>query len=211
MAGLGLAGVGLPVLAGVVGPDYFIGRNVIASLAPLTVAVAAGLGARRAGLPGVVAIVGVCVLWLAVVVAVATNLDFQKPNWRAVGTALGTREPSGAVIVQNYLGTPLVRYMSGSRLLREGDSFDVQRIDVVYHVPNFGRRCGRWSGLACEFFYFPRFPEQLTSRFTLTDKISVAGFVVNRYESGVPVRLSTRELLGDRLPGGLVVVSPPNP
>jgi len=211
MAGLGLAGVGLPLLAGVVGPDYFIGRNVIASLAPLTVAVAAGLGARRAGLPGVVAIVGVCVLSLAVVVAVATNLDFQKPNWRAVGRALGTREPPGAVIVQNYLGTPLVRYMSGSRLLREGESFDVQRIDVVYHVPNFGRRCGRWSGLACEFFYFPRFPEQLTSRFTLTDKISVAGFVVNRYESGIPVRLSTRELLGDRLPGGLVVVSPPNP
>ena len=143
MAGLGLAGVGLPLLAGVVGPDYFIGRNVIASLAPLTVAVAAGLGARRAGLPGVVAIVGVCVLSLAVVVAVATNLDFQKPNWRAVGRALGTREPPGAVIVQNYLGTPLVRYMSGSRLLREGESFDVQRIDVVYHVPNFGRRCGR--------------------------------------------------------------------
>ena len=51
MAGIGLAGVGLPLLAGVVGADYFIGRNVIASLAPLLVAVAAGLGARRAGVP----------------------------------------------------------------------------------------------------------------------------------------------------------------
>ena len=206
MAALGLAGLGLPLLVGVVGPDYFIGRNVITSLAPLMVAVAAGLGARRAGFPGILAIGGTCALSLAVVVAVGTNRDFQKPNWRAVGKAIDTRALPGAVIVQNYLGTPLVRYVRGSHLLRDGERFDGQRIDVVYHVPNFGRRCGRWSGLACEFFYFPRFPEQLTSRFILTGKTSVAGFVINRYESAVPVRLSTRELLGD-LRGGLVVVS----
>jgi 4-amino-4-deoxy-L-arabinose transferase-like glycosyltransferase len=207
MAGIGLAGVGLPLLAGVVGADYFIGRNVIASLAPLLVAVAAGLGARRAGVPGIVAIVGAAALSLGVVVSVGTNLDLEKPNWRALGTAIDARALPGAVIVQDYLGTPLLRYVRGSRLLRDGDSFDGRRIDVVYHVPSFRRRCGRWSGRACEFFYFPRFPEQVISRFTLTDKISVAGFLVNRYESGVPVRLSARELLGDRLPGGLVVFS----
>lgn len=204
MAALGLAGFALPLLVGVVGPDYFIGRNVITSLAPLMVAVAAGLGARRAGLPGIFAVIGLCAVSLGVVVAVGTNPDLQKPNWRELGATLRTRE-SGMVMVQDYLGTPLLRYMRGSRLLRAGESFDARHIAVVYHVPKPGR-CGRWSGRACELFHFPLFPEALTSRFILTGKTSVAGFTVNRYESGVPVTVRGREVLGDRSRTGLVIV-----
>ena len=207
MAALGVAGIGLPLLVSLIGPDYFIGRNVITSLAPFMVAAAAGLGARRAGFAGRVAIVGFCAVSLAVVALVATNPDFQKPNWRELAAALGARDPRRVVIVQDYLGTPLLRYMNDSRLLRDNQSLDVQRIDLVYHVPDIGRRCGRWSGRACELFFFPRFPEPLTSRFILTAKLSAAhGFVVNRYESGVPVRLRRRELLGDLSRTGSVVV-----
>jgi len=207
MATLGLAGIGLPLLVSVIGPDYFIGRNVITSLAPFVVAVAAGLGARRAGLAGMLAITGLCAVWMGVVVAVATSPDFQKPNWRELGTTLGTRDPHRVVVVQDYLGTPLLRYMDGSRLLSDSETFAVQRIDLVYHVPDVGRRCGQWSGRACELFFFPRFPEPLTSRFVLAAKLSVAhGFIINRYESKVPVPLRRRELLGSRSQTGLVVV-----
>jgi hypothetical protein len=207
MAGVGLAGIGLALLVSVIGPDYFIGRNVITALAPFIVAAAAGLGARRAGFAGSLATIGLCAVSLTVVTLVATSSDFQKPNWRELGAALGRPDPRRVIVLQDYLGTPLLRYMNGSRLLRDNESFDVQRIDLVYHVPDIGRRCGRWSGRACELFFFPRFPEALTSRFILTAKVSVAhGFVVNRYESGAPVTLRRRELLGDRARTGLVVL-----
>ena len=207
MAALGAAGIALPLMASVVGPDYFIGRNVITSLAPLTVAVAAGVGARRAGRPGAVAITAIGTVSLVVVIAVATSPDLQKPDWRTLGATLGARDVGRVVIVQDYLGTPLLRYMEGSRTLRDSETVDVRRIDVVYHVPDVEQRCGRWSGRACELFFFPAFPESLTSRFILGEKISVDGFVVNRYESAGPVRLRRRDLLGGRSRRGLVLTS----
>ncbi|HEY3723839.1 MAG TPA: glycosyltransferase family 39 protein [Acidimicrobiia bacterium] len=194
---LGLSGYALALLAAFAGADYILGRNLIASLIPLLVVVAIGLGTRRAGWLGLVATVVLCAGSTLVVGEVAARSVFQKPDWRGVAAILDHGGKDRAIVVDAYLGAPLERYLDQTH------SFDkkhrrrmVGSIDLIYRVPKADRRCGRWSGLGCETFFFPRLPAALGRDFALVHRVHHAGFIINRYEAAHPRRLTKRQVLG---------------
>lgn len=209
MAVLGLSGFLLALFAAWAGSDYVLARNMIASLMPLFLVVAIGLGARRAGWVGVTAVAVFCVASTVVVLEVADNPDLQKPDWRAAAAVLATGGKDRAVVVDAYLGAPLVRYLDDPRTLHsKNQKVKLQTIDLLYHVPKPGQRCGRWSGLACEAFFFPYLPKAVARDFKPVKQIRVAGFTVNRYRSEKPVRVSKRHLLAGKHPASSFVLLP---
>jgi predicted membrane-bound mannosyltransferase len=204
-----LIAVGGVALGATVGVNFFLGRNVIVALVPLFVAIAIGFGTRRAGLVGVASVVIVCVLWSAAVVRQATDTQYQKPDWDTVAAHFAEGGPGRAIVVPNYLGAPITQYATKHGHFDElhgDDSTDVRTIDLAYHVAPPSFRCGRWSGLQCEVFWFPSFPESLASKFVLVDKIAYGGFVVNRYRSSTPVRVDRDSLLGSNPEAGAYVL-----
>ena len=96
MVVLGSVGFVLALLASAVGSDYILGRNFIVVVVPLAIVVAIGFGSRRAGWIGIAAALVLSAGWIAVVVEVGINPDFQKPDWRAVCTRArdGNARPS---------------------------------------------------------------------------------------------------------------------
>jgi 4-amino-4-deoxy-L-arabinose transferase-like glycosyltransferase len=109
---LGLAVVLVPLglaLAGA-GADRVIAKNLLPALVPLMLVVAAGLGARRSGLLGTAATVGLCVVSVLVVVRVAASSDLQRPDWR--GAAELIRAGGSAAVVTGVNGDdPLRLYL----------------------------------------------------------------------------------------------------
>lgn len=196
--GLVAAALVLTFLPSVVGSDYFLGRNLIVSMIPILVVVAIGLGTRRAGWVGTVATVLIAAVWIGIFVRTETDERYQKADWRAAANVLKTGPRDRAVIVDSYLGSPILRYLDGSRSVPEKRQVKVRAIDLVYHVPEPGPHCGRWSGLACEAFFFPGIPKSLEKTFPLVDRQEFDGFVVNRYEADHPVVVSDKRLLVDR-------------
>lgn len=200
MLALGAAGLLLPLAGAAIGSDYFLGRNAIASLVPLVIAVAIGLGARRAGWIGATATAALCVLSSVVVVAVASDPELQKEDWRSLAALLDTSTSDSVVVIQHdgHLAEPMLRYLKDARVLGADESVRVQEIDLVYHVPKPVDRCGRFQGRTCESFLFPLFPKPLTDRFVYGGKPHVGRFFVNRYGSAQRVPLKREDLVSTR-------------
>lgn len=195
MLGLAFFGLGVSLVAMLVGSDYFLGRNLIVSVVPLSVVVAIGLGNVRVGRLGLVVAALIAVGWIAVVAIAANDADYQKADWRAVAEVVARGPRDRAVVVDGYLGSPIQRYVDGSRALRSSKVAKVRAIDLVYRIPDPKFHCGRWSGLGCEAFLFPRLPKSLERNFELVDRREFAGFVVNRYRSRVAAVVSGKLLL----------------
>jgi hypothetical protein len=106
---LGVAAIGLPLVAAV-GADFVLSRNLIVALLPLLVAVAAGFAsARQAGLA---LAAGLTALSLATVIAVCTRPEFQRDDWRGAAEALGAADVDRALVVNPIAGaTPLRLYL----------------------------------------------------------------------------------------------------
>jgi uncharacterized membrane protein len=112
-AGLAVAAIVAPLLLALIGPDYLLARNVIASLVPFAVAIAAGFATSRAG---IVAGVALCAIGVVQVIAVDTNERYQRDNWRAVGKFIGTADQPRAVIVTPASGNiPMLHYLRGGQ------------------------------------------------------------------------------------------------
>jgi uncharacterized membrane protein len=111
VAGLGVAAALAPAVLALIGPDYLISRNVIPSLLPLAVALAAGFAATRAG---VAAAALLCALGLLQVVGVDTNESYQRDNWRGAGEFIGRADQPRAEIVTPASGAmPMLHYLQG--------------------------------------------------------------------------------------------------
>jgi hypothetical protein len=195
MVALAATGLLIPLVAAVVGSDYLLGRNLIASLVPLTIAVAIGLGASRAGWVGATATAGLCVLSTAIVVGVATDSDLQKADWRSLAALIDTVPTDSVVVIDHdsHLAMPLVRYFKAARVLGPNESVRVKEVDLVYYTPNRVNRCGLFQGRGCEsvLFLFPLFPQALTDRFVYGGKPLVGRFAVNRYGAAERVPIKT--------------------
>lgn len=108
--GLGAATLALAAAAAAAGSDYVINRNVLFALVPLSVGVAAGFGARRAGWVGPLLAVGLAVTYLAHTLAIANRPELQRADWRAVAESL----PDGVsrlIVGPNNAGEPLLAYL----------------------------------------------------------------------------------------------------
>jgi uncharacterized membrane protein len=111
------AAVAVPALIAIAGPDYVLSRNLIGALLPAAIVLAAGYSAWRAGLAAAAAL---CLLSVGVVIAVATNPDFQRDDWRGAAEALGQATGPRAIVVTPASGrVPLELYLPRAREMPE--------------------------------------------------------------------------------------------
>jgi hypothetical protein len=123
--------VGAPLVMALAGADYLITRNVILAWLPFAVVLAAGFGARRAGVLGIAGAGALCALGLALVIAVEASPGYRREDWRGAARALGPATVERAIVASPVGGGPaLAAYLHGARdFPRSGAR--VREIDVV--------------------------------------------------------------------------------
>lgn len=202
----------LPALTAAVGSDYFLDRNVIAALVPLTVVVAIGLGGDRVRTLGTLAVVGVIAVSITTTVAVSRDRDLQRADWRGVSAVISRHHGRQVVVVNTgrVLGSAMSRYLPPTREVASRATVNTR--DVVFiglgPVPV---QCAWWFGHACSIVYLSERPQvPLPGVFHLVRVDHVGHFIVARYRSGSPAPLGPRTLVTpqDR-PGSMVLAVAP--
>jgi hypothetical protein len=202
---IGMAAVVLPVAPALLGVDYLNSRNVIGALVPLSAFLALALGTRRARPLGPAAAALLVVLSLTVVVASATDSALQRPDWRAVGDALGpAEEPRVVAAASDIFAVPLVRYLPSSRPLLPEELVEVRELVFVTYLHGDEEPC---PGGACAMSVRP--PPSLpdVGEFELTERTTVERFTIIRLRadalqpvSGGEITLLLGEITGGRVP-----------
>jgi hypothetical protein len=190
--GLTLAGFVLSLLLVAAGFDDLLTRNMLAIWAPAALFVAGGLAAPRARVVGIVAAVALCGIGVLTAAGVAFDRDFQRPDWRAVAAALGTRAPAGgrAILVQHYRDLlPLALYVPGLRFWPGSASIPVRELDVVsFTSPPSAGFC--WWGSACNLWPSRMQGSYPVAGFRAVSERHVAQFTILRLRSTDATRLT---------------------
>ncbi len=141
-AGVALAigglGIVLPLLIGGLGPDYFLGRNLLPLFIPLTLVVAIGFAARRAGFLGLGCGAALCLASLAYVIEMNRLPRLQREDLRHAAHLIGPKKgPRAIVTVKYFADTPLAFYLDARG--PAGGIPALSEIDVVgYGTPGKG-------------------------------------------------------------------------
>lgn len=140
VAVIGAAGVVLPLLAALAGADYLNARNVLPALVPVLAALAVGCAAGRAARAGAVLLAGLCALSLGIVVAVAADAEYQRPDWRALAQALGRSDEARALVITPATGELVLRYYRPglARMAPEGAAVGAVEVVSVATAPDPG-------------------------------------------------------------------------
>ena len=109
---VGGTGLLVPIVLALGTLDYVFPRNLIGSLPPLLVALAAGLTAVRARPVGYALLAGVCALFVLSLVRVGTDDGLQRDDWRAVRATLERRNPP-VIVVSPAIQARSLRYYAG--------------------------------------------------------------------------------------------------
>ena len=154
IAGVVAATLIVPFALATVGPDFVDVRNLIGALLPLLVAAGIGLGCRGAGRLGLAGAGVASLIFLAVLAAVFSSGQMQRPDWRGAAAAVGP--PSGPrVLVVARNGNEPVAYYRHAREFRPARfrGVRVKEIDVLSTLgtisgPGDGFRLTERRGLA---------------------------------------------------------------
>lgn len=197
-----VAGLVLAFLLVAVGFDDLLTRNMLPIWMPAAVAVAAGFAAQRARRPGLLAAVVLCALGVASTIGIATDRNYQRPDWRGVALLLGSRPPrppgpshpprplqptagGRAIVVQHYRNLlPLSLYLPQLQFMsRRGAR--VSELDVVsFTSPRttgfcwWGSACNLWPSRMQPSYAIPGFRPVWRRRiyqFTVLHMVAVAG------------------------------------
>jgi mannosyltransferase len=110
---IGLTGVALPLAGAAVGADYLNARNLIPALVPLAAMLGAGFatvvprwGARLGGALAAL----LCAMSVVIVVTVASDNEYQRPDWKGLARALGSSSEPRAVVISPANGEVALRY-----------------------------------------------------------------------------------------------------
>jgi mannosyltransferase len=196
LGALVVAGLALNLALIAAGVDDLITRNLIALWPPAAMLVAAGLGARRAGLLGVAAATVLCATGVVAAVGVATNRSFQRPDWRAVARVLGPRAPAGsagrAILIQHYRDLlPLSLNMSGLRFMSRRGA-EVSQLDVISISAPRVPLC--WWGAACNLSPSPMQSSYPIRGFHVQWRRRALQFTILQMDASRPVHLTPREV-----------------
>lgn len=131
VAAVGGCGIALPLLAALAGADYLNARNVLPALVPLLAALGAGLGASRSRRAGGALLAALCALSLAIVVAVAVDRQYQRPDWKGLARALGEAPQARALVISPANGELALRYYRPGLTLMEPEGAIVGELDIV--------------------------------------------------------------------------------
>jgi mannosyltransferase len=197
-AGLAGAGLALVALLIIVGIDDLITRNIILVWLPLALIVAAGLGARRAGLLGVAGAATLCVIGAVATIGVALDRNLERPDWRVVAHALGPGPAAGApagraVLIQRDVNRlPLSLYMKRLDYVGHGSAL-IDELDVIAAAAPQQNAC--WWGAACNLFPSRLSPTLAVPRLHVSGPIlHVDQFSIMRLRASRPIRITPRML-----------------
>lgn len=188
---VGAGAVGLPALLAVGGVDYLDSRNVIAATVPLAIVVAAGLGARRAGLAGPLVAAALAAACLSAVLALNDDPLAQRPPWGRVAAALGAAPaPRGIVLDGSSTWARPLGFLLPHTWWAPARGARVRVIEVVRRLPARGDCHGQaWWGAACDVGARPAPPGPPARGFRRVSATRVAGFAIVRYRAPRPVRV----------------------
>jgi mannosyltransferase len=198
--GIALAGLVLNLLLIAGGVDDLITRNVLAIWMPAALFVAGGLAAARAQRVGLAAAIVLCALGVVTALGVTFDRNLERPDWRVVARALGTRPAATAagtgqraILIQHYRDLlPLSLYVPGLHFMG-GAGATVSELDVVsFTAPPSGGFC--WWGSACNLW-----PSRAQSSYPVAGFHPVSErhelqFTVVRLVAPHPVRLTPAQV-----------------
>jgi mannosyltransferase len=195
-AAVGLAGVGLPLLLGAFGADYFDGRNLIPVFVPLIVVLGAGFGVRRAGGAGLGLAAAFCLCSLVFAIEIDRLPRLQREDLRNAAAEVGPLRPGKAVVTIRYSGNQPLRWYLGARFA-SGPLPPLREIDLV------------GSGIAAR----GNARRLLPPAFHLVESKPVSyNFTLTRFRAAHPVRVPLSLLEQGALVGGgrraSVIVAP---
>ena len=124
----------VPVLLALLGHDYIDARNLMPAWIPLAVLVGAACTAARLRVVGSALAAVLLGLFVIAGARVAQSPQYERPNWRAVASALG--KPAGARAIVAYDGAfaagPLAIYLRGVPWLpTEQPAAALSELDIV--------------------------------------------------------------------------------
>lgn len=133
LAALGAVAVALPLLAALGGADYLNARNVLPALIPLLAALGVACGASHRPRAGLTLLAALCAISLAVVVGVAVDRQYQRPDWRGLAHALGAGPAGGprALVVSPANGELALRYYRRAIRTMPAAGAGVLEVDVI--------------------------------------------------------------------------------
>jgi hypothetical protein len=218
LGAVGLATVGLALVAAAVGVDFVLARYVIVLQVFGAIAVAVGLAARRVPRAAGLTVAAVlCAISLFTVVTGARDPQLQRADWRAVADAheaggTGDTGDTGGerLLVLNlhgYLGLPMQRYLDDARVLDPGESVRVDEIDVVVALPS-SRPCNNFIGMECTLVFLGAPLPEAAGDFVLEERIELDQFAVDRYRADDPELVTQRDLVPEiDFPRSMVLVT----
>jgi len=101
-----------PLALGLIGPDYFLARNVIPAMIPLAAVIAAACSLPRARLAGGVLTGALLAMFIAATVHIDNSDYLQRPDWRDVAHAIGAApQTRGILAAGGSTANPLKLYL----------------------------------------------------------------------------------------------------
>jgi hypothetical protein len=190
-ASVGLGAVLLPLVIALGGVDRLNARNVVVAIVPLAVVLAAGLGARRAAVPGTIAALVLVVVSVAMIFTMRGDAGAQKTNWRSVAHVLAEGQGPRAIVLRGSgAWARSLNYYVPHMWWDKKVGFPVTQISVLRRLRN-GEKCPNhsWWGAACDIESRSPATAPPAHGFRLVGKEYVAGFEVARYRAQKPVRI----------------------
>jgi hypothetical protein len=192
--GVGAAAIAIPLVLSLLGVDYLIYRNVVASVLPLTVMIAGGVtapGMRRLG-TGIAA--GLCIVSVIAVALTAAVPKFGKEDWRRAAEALGMPSGQRAIVVTPDDGLqPLILYRGGTEL-----SQGSVRLTEIVLLAGARRELGQ---LEKPEVPRPSTPAPPVDGFAAVERIEAEHFTLVRFRSPTPVRVPFEALSAAAIDG----------
>lgn len=197
----------VPALLSLSDYDYFLDRNVIGALLPLTLLVAIGLGSERVRLLGSAAIAVLAAISMTAVLASVRDPELQRASWRTLAEAI-SQTNGDKVIVMNKGGiqaTALSHYLAPGRQLTKDHRVRTSRLLFV-GVPRLSKGCTWWVGRPCSLLFTTDLPQvPLPRSFDVIKRQTVGLFSITYMKSSSPQSVDARSLVTPAdLPGAFV-------
>jgi mannosyltransferase len=201
-AALGAVVIVVPLVAALLGKDYYIARALIPAWVPLAVVVGAACTVPRARIAGGILAVVLLAGCVYAQELILRNAQYQRPNWRGVAAALGSSPAGGRAIVAydgQFAADPLGIYLRGVPWSQGGDGpVTIGEIDIVGHA---------WQAVArplppgVRLIATKRIDDFLVARFTFAP---ARRMTLAQIDGGAP------SLLGPAPPSGVVLIQRPS-
>ena len=191
--GLAAVVIIVPIVVAVLGRDYVVPRNLTPAWIPLAVVLGAACTVSRARVAGSVLAVVLLGGFLWADVRIAQNPQYQRPDWRAVASALGTARVPRVIVAYDggFAAQPLAVYMPGIPWVSQpSEVVSASEVDVVGST---------WQST----------PSRLAPGIRLLSRSAVNGFLVERFLIRPGWRLSLADF--GRRAGALLGPGPASP